>query len=94
MPVASPKPLTAELRIQRARVATLKRWSQEDPHANAVRAQAGPLDRFRREIIAEQGDIAEPELTRRAKARRREHMVRIAFNRSRARQGGDRAQAS
>jgi hypothetical protein len=64
------------------------------PHANAVRAQAGPLDRIRRGIIAEQGDIAEPELTRRAKARRREHMVRIAFNRSRARQGGDRAQAS
>jgi hypothetical protein len=76
--------LTPAQRTMRARLAAHKRWSQEDPHANAVRAQAGLLDRFRRDIIAEQGDVAEPELTRRAESRRREHMTRIAFKRSKA----------
>jgi hypothetical protein len=84
--LAASKTLTPAERTQRARLAALRRWSQEDPTANAKRAQAGLLDRFRREILAEQGDIAEPELTRRAVARRREHMTRLAFNRSRARQ--------
>jgi hypothetical protein len=77
--------LTPAQRTLRARLAAHKRWSQGDPHANAVRAQAGLLDRFRREILAEQGQIAEPELTRRAESRRREHMTRLAFNQSRAR---------
>jgi hypothetical protein len=77
--------LTPAQRTQRARIAALKRWSQEDPTANAKRAQAGLLDRFRREIVAEQGEIAEPELTRRAEARRREHMARLAFQASKAR---------
>jgi hypothetical protein len=84
--LAASKSLTPAQRSQRARIAALRRWSQEDPHANAVRAQAGLLERFRREILAEQGDIAEPELARRAQARRREHMQRLAFNASRARQ--------
>jgi hypothetical protein len=66
-------------------MAALHRWSQEDPHANGKRAQEGLLERFRREIRAEQGEVAEPELTRRAVARRREHMVRLAFNREKAR---------
>jgi hypothetical protein len=61
-----------------------------------VRGQAGLLDRLRREIVAEQGEIAEPELTRRAEARRREHMVRLAFQGSKnglakAAEGGDAA---
>ena len=72
--MAASKTLTSGERTLRARLAAHKRWSQEDPHANAVRGQAGLLDRFRREIIAEQGDITEPELTRRAEARRREHI--------------------
>jgi hypothetical protein len=84
--VAASKTLTDSERTLRARLAAHKRWSQEDPHPNAVRGQAGLLDRFRREIVAEQGDVVEPELTRRAEARRREHMTRLAFNRSRARQ--------
>jgi hypothetical protein len=83
--LAASKSLTPSQRTQRARIAALKRWSQEDPSANAVRGQAGLLDRFRREIVAEQGDIAEPELTRRAEVRRREHMARLAFQASRAR---------
>lgn len=91
--MAASKTLTSSERVLRARLAAHKRWSQEDPQANAVRAQAGLLDKFRREIVAEQGDIAEPELTRRAQARRREHMTRIAFKRSRAarKKGGDGA---
>jgi hypothetical protein len=83
--LAASKTLTAEQRSLRARLAANRRWSQEDPQANAKRGQAGLLDRFRREILAEQGDIAEPELTRRAKARRREHMQRLSFEASKAR---------
>jgi hypothetical protein len=83
--LAASKSLTPSQRTQRARIAALKRWSQEDPTANAKRAQAGLLDRFRREILADQGDIAEPELTRRAIARRREHMTRLAFQASKSR---------
>lgn len=77
--------LTPEQRRQRARIAALARWSREDPTANAHRAQAGLLDRFRREVAAEQPEITEPELTRRAEARRREHMVRMSFEASKAR---------
>jgi hypothetical protein len=86
--LAASKTLTPGECALRARLAAHARWSQEDPSVNAKRGQAGLLDRFRRDIIAEQGDIAEPELTRRAQARRREHMARIAFNRSRARKAG------
>ena len=89
--MAPSKSLTPAQRSQRARIAALRRWSQEDPHANALRGQAGLLERFRREILAEQGDITEPELARRAQARRREHMQRLAFNRSRARQAREAA---
>lgn len=77
--------LTPEQRTQRARMAALARWQKEDPTTNARRAQAGLLDKFRREIVAEQGDIDEPELTRRAEARRRLHMVRMSYAASKAR---------
>ena len=83
--MAASKNLTAEQRSLRAKLAANRRWSQEDPRPTAERGQAGLLDRFRREILAEQGDIAEPELTRRAKARRREHMQRLSFEASKAR---------
>jgi hypothetical protein len=81
--MAASKNLTPGERTLRARLAAHARWAREDPTVNARRAQAGLLDRFRREIVAEQGEVAEPELTRRAEARRREHMTRIAFKRSR-----------
>ena len=83
--MAASRNLTPAQRSQRARMAALRRWSQEDPHANAVRGQEGLLERFRREIVAEQGEVVEPELTRRAVARRREHMARLVFNREKAR---------
>lgn len=77
--------LTPEQRRQRARLAALARWSKEDPTANAHRAQAGLLEKFRREVLAEQGDVTEPELTRRAEARRRQHMARMSFEASKKR---------
>lgn len=77
--------LTPEQRKQRARLAALARWSKEDPTSNAHRAQAGLLDKFRREILTEQGDVPEPELTRRAEARRRLHMTRMSYAASKAR---------
>lgn len=77
--------LTPEQRRLRARQAALARWSREDPTDNARRAQAGLLDKFRREITEEQPDVTEPELTRRAEARRRQHMTRMSYAASRAR---------
>jgi hypothetical protein len=78
-------PLTPSQRSQRARIAALERWSREDPSANAARGQAGLLDKFRRQILEEFPDLQDPELTRRAEARRRAFMQRIAFQSSRAR---------
>jgi hypothetical protein len=70
---------------QRARIAALTRWSREDPRAQAQRAQAGLLDKFRREVLEEFPGLQEPELSRRAEARRRLHMERLSFKASRAR---------
>lgn len=78
-------PLTPSQRSQRARIAALARWSREDPTANAARGQQGLLDKFRREILDEFPGLVDPELTRRAEARRRAHMQRIAFERSKLR---------
>jgi hypothetical protein len=75
--------LTPQQRTQRARIAALTRWSQEDPAANAARGQAGLLEKFRREVLAADPGVVEPELTRRAEAARRAHMVRLNFQRSR-----------
>lgn len=83
--MAASKNLTPEQRTQRARIAARARWSREDPKANAHRGQAGLLDKFRRQIAEEQPDVTEPELTRRAESRRREHMARMAYAASRAR---------
>jgi hypothetical protein len=84
--------LTPEQRSQRGRIAALERWSRENPAVNAARGQAGLLEKFRREVLAADPDVVEPELTRRAEAARRAHMVRLNFQRSRrAQAGGDAA---
>jgi hypothetical protein len=87
--------LTPEQRVLRARIAAHARWSRDrDRRANAERAQAGLLARFRREILAEQPDLTEPELTRLAESRRREHMTRLAYLSSKRRsstRGGEAA---
>lgn len=78
--------LTPEQRKQRARIAAYARWSRAtDPRAAAERGQAGLLQRFREQILAEEPHVEEPELTRRATALRREHMARLAFQSSKAR---------
>lgn len=71
-----------------AQQAALARWSKEDPKVQAQRGQAGLLEKFRRQVIAEQGPIVEPELTRRAECLRRLHMSRMAHDRERARKAG------
>lgn len=82
-----PKTLTPEQKTQRARIAALARWSKENPAANAARGQAGLLERFRREVLADDPNVLEPELTRRAECRRKLHMQRLAFRSSRNRAG-------
>lgn len=82
--------LTPEQRSQRARLAALTRWSRENPKANADRGQAGLLDKFRKQVLDDEPGLVEPELTRRAEALRRAHMVSLAFRSSKARaNGGD-----
>lgn len=81
-------PLTPEQRTMRARKAALTRWSRETPAANAQRGQAGLLDRFRRQVLEHDPSVTEPELTRRAEALRRAHMIDLAFRSSKARSKG------
>lgn len=77
--------LTPEQRSQRARIAALARWAKETPSANAARGQSGLLEKFRQQVLADDPNVAEPELSRRAEAARRLHMQRLAFKASRAR---------
>jgi hypothetical protein len=74
--------LTPEQRTQRARIAALTRWSNEDPKANAERAQAGLQRKF-----YDQTDSSLPEIERqrRARAAFRAHMQGLAFERSKRR---------
>jgi hypothetical protein len=74
--------LSPTQRSQRASIAALTRWSREDPAANAARGQAGLREKFRREALAADPQVVEPELTRRAEAARRAHMKRLSFRRS------------
>jgi hypothetical protein len=82
--------LTPGQRSTRARIAALARWANEDPTANAERGQAGLRQKF-----YDQTDpsLPEAERQRRADCAYREHMARIAFQRSRRAQagGGDNA---
>lgn len=83
--MAASKNLTPEQRSQRSRIAALARWSKESAAKNAARGQDGLFQKFVREVIAHDPDVIEPELTRRAEARRREHMVRLSYAASKAR---------
>jgi hypothetical protein len=77
--------LTPEQRKQRAKIAAHTRWSREDPTANAVRAQAGLLAKFEREIRAADPDLPDAEVARRTEHARRAHMLRLAFASAKAR---------
>ena len=61
-----PVSLTPEQRSLRASPAAFTRWARENPTANAARAHAGLLERFRREVLAADPSVNEPELSRRA----------------------------
>ncbi|MEV2238691.1 hypothetical protein [Micromonospora sp. NPDC049891] len=81
-------PLSPEERSHRARLAALARWSREDPKVGAQRGQEGLLNKFRDQVAAEAAARGERlsgvELERRALARRREHMARLAYTRSKS----------
>lgn len=62
----SPVSLTPEQRSLRASIAAFTRWARENPAASAARALAGLLERFRREVLAADPSVNEPELSRRA----------------------------
>lgn len=76
--------LTPEQRRIRAQIAANTRWSKEDPTATAERAQAGLLEKFRREVDPN-NELPEAERERRALAARRAHMQRLALASSKAR---------
>jgi hypothetical protein len=78
-------PLSPEQRSQRARIAALARWSQEDPRPTGIRAQAGLRARFEREAKEKFPDLPAAEQTRRADAMYRGHMASLAFRSSKAR---------
>lgn len=76
--------LTPEQRKLRAEIAAHARWSQEDPTDTAIRAQAGLLARFEREVDPD-NTLDPTERTRRAEHARRAHMKRLALRSSRVR---------
>ncbi|AYF26072.1 hypothetical protein CSH63_01055 [Micromonospora tulbaghiae] len=85
--------LSPEERSHRARIAALARWSREDPRAGAQRGQEGLLNKFREQVAAEaaaRGErVSGSELERRAHTRRREHMARLAYSRSKTARSQD-----
>lgn len=72
-------PLTPEQRSQRARIAALTRWSNEDPKATATRGQNGLRARIERDVAEKFPDVAPAELARRADVAYRAHFARLAF---------------
>lgn len=84
--------LTPEERTQRARLAALTRWSQEDPGPTMAHARQAFLDRFLDDVDPDRV-LPEAERLRRAESARRAFYTRLAFKSARARrlraEGGD-----
>ena len=76
--------LTPQQRRLRAEIAAHARWSREDPTATAIRAQAGLLAKFEREVDPD-GTLTPAERARRAEHARRAHMKRLALRSAQAR---------
>ena len=76
--------LTPEQRRLRAQIAAHIRWSREDPTANAVRAQAGLVARFERQVDPA-GTLEPAERARRVESARKAHMKRLALKSAKAR---------
>lgn len=84
--MAASKNLSPSQRSQRARIASLARWSKESPAANAARGQAGLLAKFEREVDPD-GVLPAAERRRRAECARKLHMARLSLKASKARAG-------
>lgn len=80
-----PLSLTPEQRTLRARIAAQTRWAREDPVPTAERGQAGLTEKFRREVLAHDPAVTEPELSRRVESARKAHFAKLALASSRAR---------
>ena len=83
---------TPEARSLAASVAAYSRWAHEDPVANAQRAQAGLLEKFRREVLDRDPAATEPDLTKRAERLRSAHMRRLVLERHRRARAAKTAQ--
>lgn len=88
--MAASKNLTPEQRSMRGMIAANARWKSQVERTPAQRraqrlAEDTTLDEYRREIIAEQGEIPEPELSRRADCLRRLQETRRSYEASKAR---------
>jgi hypothetical protein len=85
--MAAPKNMTPEQRRLRASLAASTRWSREDPKPQAERGQAGLVNKFRREVIADaaaKGEtLSHAEIERRTKAKQSAHMKGLSYRRSR-----------
>jgi hypothetical protein len=87
--------LTPEQRSIRASLAAHKRWAgDEDPKANALRAQAGLRAKFVRETQEKWPDLPEKEVQRRADHAYQAHMLSLALKSSRARTARKAAKSS
>jgi hypothetical protein len=78
-------PLTPAQRTQRAKITANTRWSREDSRPTALRAQAGLLAKFLAQVDVDSPGLPEAERQRRAVAARRAHMIKLAFQSSKAR---------
>lgn len=87
--------LSPELRSQRACLAALTRWSQQDPVAGTEKARQTFRDRFLDEVDPERV-LPEAERARRAECARKAYYTRLAYASSKARRrnGGGGATAA
>jgi hypothetical protein len=76
--------LSPEQRVLRARAAAYTRWSQEDPGPAMAGVREGFYRRFELQVDPE-GELAEAERRRRAKAALKAHMALLALKSARAR---------
>lgn len=84
VPAVRRMPLSPAERWLRAQIAANTRWSREDPTTNALRAQAGLLAKFEREVDPD-ATLPPVERARRAESARKAHMLRLALRSSQAR---------
>lgn len=83
--------MTPAQRSLRARIATQTAWANcPDRTAKAKHAQAGLLRKFEDQVDPER-KLPEDERLKRAKALRRAHMSRLAYNREKAKRDGGKS---